>query len=108
VNPLYIDESTTPPFLLLVPQNWWLIGFDKEGTTYVQGIEAKPGKDCDKKICICICQNADCTKSSVCKGFPKPFKILSENMAIQIKRTEVNITNKEKVYEAEVIEEQNA
>lgn len=106
VEPSPVGDSINPPFLLLAPTGWWLIGFDKETKTYVGMFnrEAKPSKECEGKICACICKNsADCTKNSACKEFSKPLFASHDNIAIQIKKygTQINITNKNRFYEVE-------
>lgn len=109
IEPLYIDESTSQPFLLLVPSGWWLLGFDKESKTYVGMFdkEVKPSKECEGEICLCICKNSiDCTKDFACKELSKSLTINHENIAMQIQKygTQLKITNKEKFYEVEIIE----
>lgn len=109
LNSLYIDESTGQPLLIYAPAGWWLIGFDKETKAYVGRFnkEVKPSKECLGKICVCICKNsADCTKNSACKEFSKPLIMNQKNIAIQIQGhgTKLNIINKEKFYEVEIVE----
>lgn len=106
IEPLYIDESTSQPLLIYAPAGWWLLGFDKETKTYVGMFnkEVKPSKECEGKICACICKNSvDCTKDSACKEFSEPFLMDNKNMAVQINIIRLKITNKEKSYEVEIV-----
>lgn len=107
IEPLYIDESTSQPLLIYAPAGWWFLGFDKESKTYVKWIkksEVKSSKECAEKICLCICKNsANCEKNSACKEFSKPFLIDNKNMAVQINIIGLNITNREKSYEVEIV-----
>ncbi len=108
IEPLYIDESTSQPLLIYAPAGWWLLGFDKESKTYVGMFdkEVEPSKECEKKICACICKDAaDCTKNSVCKEIEKPLITNHKNIAMQIQKygTQLKITNKEKAYGVEIV-----
>lgn len=103
---LAIGESISTPLLVYSPAGWWLLGFDKESKTHVGLLdkEVKPKKECEKKICLCICQNsADCEKKSACREMDKQFTISNENLEVKINIIKLNITNREKFYEVEIV-----
>ena len=106
ITPLAIGESTLTPLLVYSPAGWWLLGFDKESRTHVGLLdkEVKPKKECENKVCLCICQNAaNCEKKSACKEMDKKFLIDNANLAVKINIINLNITNREKFYEVEIV-----
>ena len=108
VDALSVGQSTPEPLLVYSPAGWWMLGFGKESKTHVGllGKEVKPKKECEKKICLCICKNsADCTQKSACLEMDKPFLVGNANLAAQINLIRLNITNMEKIYEVEIVKD---